>query len=160
MNAWPRLTDIPNAITEFQGEHYWLDNMWLANIRWNNSLTFHSVEQGFVYFKSRDPKVREAVLACADPYECKAIGRTPGVMREDWDQIKFMIMAELVRRKFAQHEDLMKKLLNTGDRYLVEGNTWDDNIWGDCICANCRHIPGQNMLGQILMGLRAELREG
>lgn len=155
-----KLINIPNSITDFHDEHYWLDNMWLANIRWNNSLTFHSVEQGFVYFKTRSPEVRKAVLDEKDPYSCKAIGRTPGVMREDWDRIKFMIMAELVRRKFAQHEVLKRKLLNTGDLILIEGNTWDDNIWGHCICANCRDIPHQNMLGQILMGLRAELREG
>ena len=80
-------------------------------------------------------------------------------MREDWPQIRTMIMAELVRRKFTQHEDLQKKLLNTGDLILIEGNTWDDNIWGDCVCPECRDILGENLLGKILMGLRAGFRE-
>lgn len=152
--GWP-----PDAIVDFHGEHYWLDNMWLVEIRWNKRLTFKSVEHGFVYFKTREKVLRDAVLAEPDPYTVKAMGRTPGVMREDWEEIRFGIMNELVRMKFFRHDDLRKKLLNTGDVKLIEGNTWDDNIWGDCVCPHCRDIPGQNLLGEILMQLRTDLRK-
>lgn len=133
--------------------------MWLVQIRWNSRLTFNAVEQGFVYFKTRDPERRARVLEIEDPYEAKAYGREDGHMREDWDHIRVMIMGELIQRKFMQHDDLRKKLLNTGDMLLVEGNTWHDNIWGVCVCPDCEHIRGQNFLGQLLMGVRAQLRE-
>lgn len=152
------LIDIPNSITDFHGEYYWLDNMWLCSIAWGGGIVFNSVEQGFVYFKTVDPVLRKKILRIYDPYEAKAFGRNMP-MREDWDEIKFMIMAQLVEKKFYQNPRLTRKLLLTDDKLLIEGNTWDDNVWGDCVCTRCRNIPGQNWLGRILMGLRAVIRE-
>lgn len=149
---------LEHAITDFHGEYYWLDNMFLSPIRWSPSLTFEAVEYGFVYFKLADPAMRNDVLACVNPYEAKALGRSVA-MRDDWDEIKFGIMYELVSRKFNQNPRLMRKLLATGDAMLIEGNTWDDNIWGDCTCVDCLHIPGENWLGKILMSLRAQYRD-
>lgn len=154
-----KLLPIPNSITDFHDEYYWLDNMWLVDIRWNTEITFNSVEQGFVYFKTRDAERRKRVLEIEDPYKAKAYGREEGHMRNDWHDIRVAIMRQLVERKFRQHQDLMKKLLNTGDLTLVEGNTWHDNIWGVCVCSDCAHIRGQNFLGFILMALRVKIRE-
>lgn len=39
-------------------------------------------------------------------------------------------MKEIVIAKFEQNEGLQQKLLDTGDAYLEEGNTWGDRIWG------------------------------
>jgi predicted NAD-dependent protein-ADP-ribosyltransferase YbiA (DUF1768 family) len=49
-------------------------------------------------------------------------------------------------------------LLATGDEELIEGNTWHDNTWGNCVCQKCQDIPGRNMLGMLLMELRTEIR--
>lgn len=149
---------VRTPITDFHGPHYWLDNMWLVPIQWDDQITFNAVEQGFVYFKTTNPVLREEILQIEDPYAAKAFGRSMN-MRTDWDEIKFGIMYELVRKKFDQHMDLRVKLLNTGDAVLIEGNTWDDNIWGDCICENCSHIRGQNFLGKTLMSIRAQYVE-
>jgi len=150
--------DIPNSITDFHGEHYWLDNMFLSPIVWQHGLEFNSVEQGFVYFKVENRAFRPDILKITDPYDVKAFGRSVP-MRANWDEIKFGIMYELVRKKFLQNEVLFRNLVLTGDKMLIEGNTWDDNIWGDCICDQCRGIPGQNWLGKILMSLRAQFRD-
>lgn len=152
---WP-----DDAITDFHGEHYWLDNMYPCTIWWDSylpDLKFKAVEYGFVYFKVADPELRKQVLECPDPYEAKAFGRSVP-MRSDWDEIKFGIMYELVKKKFQQHQELRYKLQQTGNVMLIEGNDWDDNIWGDCICEDCRDIPGQNFLGKILMSLRVQYR--
>lgn len=148
-----------NAITDFHGDHYWLDNMFLSPITWSPTLTFDAVEYGFVYFKTKDPLARLNVLQAPDPYEAKAIGRSPGFMRPDWDEIKFGIMYKLVELKFEQNYHLRNMLNNTDDLMLIEGNTWHDNIWGDCTCGDCRDIPGQNFLGKTLMSIRAQIRE-
>jgi len=63
-------------------------------------------------------------------------------------------METLLRDKFTRHADLRILLLDTGDRELVEGNTWDDRFWGVC------EGVGENHLGRLLMKIRAELREG
>ena len=63
-------------------------------------------------------------------------------------------MYEIVKAKFEQNEDLRKRLINTGDEELIEGNTWGDKIWGKV------KGEGQNNLGKILMRVRKELREG
>ena len=49
-------------------------------------------------------------------------------------------------------------LLSTGGGDLVEGNRWHDNFWGRCVCRACRRIGGANVLGTLLMQVRAELR--
>ena len=55
--------------------------------------------------------------------------------------------------KFTQHERLMKLLLDTGDRKLVE-HTSQDSYWGDGGDGS-----RQNKLGKLLMRLREELKE-
>ena len=53
-----------------------------------------------------------------------------------------------LRSKFDQHEDLKEKLLQTGDLYLAEENTWGDKYWGTV------NGEGKNRLGNLLMQLR------
>ena len=62
-------------------------------------------------------------------------------------------MFKLVQAKFQQHPDLKMRLLATGDAVLVEGNTWNDVVWG----VNQNGV-GENHLGKILMRIRDEIR--
>lgn len=66
-------------------------------------------------------------------------------------------MENLIREKFKNPE-LREKLLSTSDAELVEGNTWHDNVWGNCNCPRCIEIEGQNNLGKTLMKIRKEIR--
>ena len=74
-------------------------------------------------------------------------------LRRDWESAKVSIMREAVLAKFEQHEQLRALLLSTGDAKLVE-HTENDDYWGDGGDGS-----GRNMLGQILMDVRRELRE-
>ena len=67
-------------------------------------------------------------------------------------------MRKFLCKKFAIPE-LRQKLLDTGDAYLIEGTTWHDNYWGICTCDRCGG-RGQNKLGQLLMEIRKEIRDG
>ena len=60
-------------------------------------------------------------------------------------------MEQILWAKFEQNPGLKEKLINTGDAYLEETNTWNDTFWGVC------KGKGQNNLGKILMKIRAEL---
>ena len=73
-------------------------------------------------------------------------------LRDDWEAVKIQIMYQIVYAKFSQNPLLKQKLLDTGDAYLQEGNTWYDTFWGVC------NGVGQNNLGYILMRVREELR--
>ena len=72
-------------------------------------------------------------------------------LRPDWETEKISIMRALLRLKFADPA-LRAQLVATGVRPLVEGNRWGDRFWG--VCGG----NGQNMLGKLLMEIRAELR--
>lgn len=72
-------------------------------------------------------------------------------LRADWEQVKVEAMFTAVYAKFSQNENLKAMLLATGNRYLEEGNTWNDVTWGVC------NGIGKNLLGQILMLVRTML---
>jgi len=66
-------------------------------------------------------------------------------------------MLEVLRRKFL-HAELAQKLVATGDRYLVEGNTWGDTFWG--MATKDGKLEGDNVLGDCLMQVRKEIKAG
>jgi hypothetical protein len=62
-------------------------------------------------------------------------------------------MRSALRHKFNAHPTLVQLLLSTGDEEIIEQTT-DDMYWG---CGTRR--DGLNMLGRLLMELRAAYRE-
>ena len=136
-------------ITEFRGDHAFLSNFYPCNIYYNG-LHFYSVEAAFQAAKCTSRE--DARQFChLNPSQAKALGRTV-MLRRDWEQVKVGIMKELLRLKFSKY-DLHKMLVATGDEIIQEGNTWNDTFWG----VNSKTGLGQNVLGQLLMTLRAEL---
>ncbi len=73
-------------------------------------------------------------------------------LRPDWETVKDGVMRTAVLAKFSQHPEIREILLSTGDAQLVE-HTTNDRYWGDGGDGS-----GKNMLGQILMSVREELR--
>jgi ribA/ribD-fused uncharacterized protein len=72
---------------------------------------------------------------------------------ENWDEIKIVVMEEIVRAKCEQNSYVKQKLLDSGDLDIVEDSPKDDFWgWGE-------HRNGRNELGKIWMRLRDELRE-
>jgi predicted NAD-dependent protein-ADP-ribosyltransferase YbiA (DUF1768 family) len=61
---------------------------------------------------------------------------------------------DVVRQKFQQPE-LKEKLLATGSRYIMEGNTWGDCLWGEAVYQG--ELFGYNELGKIILTIRSEL---
>lgn len=76
-------------------------------------------------------------------------------LRPDWEEVKVALMVDIVWAKFNQNRDLAFKLLSTGTAHLEEGNYWKDRFWGVCPAGSGN---GKNMLGEILMQTRYELR--
>jgi ribA/ribD-fused uncharacterized protein len=95
----------------------------------------------------------EAIRRVRSPMVAARMGRSrQRPLRRDWEQVKDAIMRAAVLAKFTQHDDLKEILLGTGDALLIE-HTAKDSYWGDGGDGS-----GKNMLGQILMRVREELR--
>ena len=96
----------------------------------------------------------EAIRQASSPMIAAHLGRDRSKgLRSDWEKVKDNIMLKAVRAKFSQHEDIAQILLNTKDALLIE-HTKNDSYWGDG-----GHGRGKNMLGQILMQVREELKQ-
>jgi ribA/ribD-fused uncharacterized protein len=140
----------------FDGEYAFLSNFYNASCIFEEKL-YPTVEHAFQAAKSLDHAERDWIAAAGSPGLAKRLGRRVN-LRPDWEKVKFDVMEECLRSKFADPV-LKKKLLATGDEELVEGNYWHDNTWGNCSCEKCKDIFGRNMLGNILMKLRTEFME-
>lgn len=143
-------------IKEFRGDYYFLSNFYDSRAFEYNGITYTSGESAFQAQKSLDERFRQDI-AIDTPNIAKSKGRRVK-LRSDWEQVKDNIMYEIVKAKFNQNPDILRKLLNTGDELLEEGNTWHDNYWGVCQCVKCQDKIGHNHLGKILMIIRQEFR--
>mmetsp|Transcript_125220 Transcript_125220/g.243679 ORF Transcript_125220/g.243679 Transcript_125220/m.243679 type:complete len:273 (-) Transcript_125220:7-825(-) len=147
-----------DAVWRFRQDHFFLSNMYMApgfSVEFN-SLRFLSTEHAFVAAKSLSREEQETIRDTPDPKDAKRFGRQLQ-LRDDWDDIKFDVMLDLLRRKF-EHNLLAEHLISTGTRCLVEGNLWHDTIWGMAMVDG--HLQGDNMLGKLLMQVRSELVSG
>ena len=138
-----------NTITDFEGEYEFLNNFYEVPVQYEG-VKYRSSEAAFQASKSLNLAERESFSAMP-PDEAKRAGYRVK-LREDWEEVKVSVMEEVLRAKFTQNPELMEKLSATGQALLVEGNDWRDTFWGFDV--NLGY--GVNMLGQLLMKIRAE----
>ncbi|WP_372023733.1 NADAR family protein [Tistrella mobilis] len=118
---------------------------------------FATSEHAYQAGKARKPAVRKWLMEAPSPalLAMAAHGLYYWDVAPGWSSTKFDRMRAVLRAKFTQHEDLRELLLSTGDARLVESATVDNEVnrlWGEV------NGVGRNMLGELLMELRSELR--
>ncbi len=143
-------------IPEFQDEYRFLSNFWYAPVLFEEEW-YSTVEHAYQAAKTGSFDLRKEIQAAQTPGQAKKLGQKV-TLRSDWEQVKVKIMKDLLTQKFST-EPLRKKLLDTGDQELVEGNKWHDCFWGKCHCSRCGG-KGENTLGKLLMEVRESLRTG
>jgi ribA/ribD-fused uncharacterized protein len=136
------------AIVCFKGPYRFLSNFYY----FSNT----TVEHQFQAAKTTDPEWKQRILNAPTPGMAKRLGRKCPC-RPNWDKARDLVMLRFVRAKFHRPA-LAVMLLQTGNARLIEGNDWHDNYWGICQCDDCHDKPGLNVLGNILMNVREELR--
>lgn len=129
-------------------------------------IKFCSTEQHMMYHKALlfdDPEIATKILETSNPGKQKAFGRNVKNFRGDiWDEHCKEIVYQGNKGKFTQNENLLKHLLNTKGKTLVEASPVDA-IWGiglaeDDPRAKNRHTwRGKNWLGEVLTKLRDDL---
>ena len=102
---------IESAIGSFSGNYRFLSNFWPAEVQYQ-SITFPTVEHGYVAAKSLSPAIWRYVAELERPGKAKRFGSTLQ-LRVDWTEVKVDIMKDLERQKF-QHPELRENLLSTG----------------------------------------------
>lgn len=137
------------SITRFSGQFGFLSNFHVCDVSFAG-LTYQSAEAAFQAQKTLDPDERVEFMSMT-AREAKRRGKRVQ-LREGWNEMRVGIMLDIVTNKFKQNSNLAQLLLNTGEYVLVEGNDWGDHFWG----VSAGH--GENVLGNILMIVRANLR--
>ena len=167
-----KLTSKQKSQIEFLGEKRCCSNMWKAEIVLDEKIclifsdlylepgVFHSTEQMYQEMKSLNQEWRNLIRTTETPEKTKKLSRKlvgegkKFRLREDWDEVKFRILALANFLKYSQHPELLEKLrqIYPGDTLIEERNFWDDVFWG--VCEVDGKKVGKNMLGKILMDIR------
>ena len=117
-----------------------------------DGIVFMTSEHAYQYAKFSDPAIKESIKNARSGYDAKMISLDKAeYMVANWNEIKLGVMERILRAKLDQHPHIKKKLMDTGDREIIEASK-DDDFWG--WGAN---KDGQNHHGALWMKLRAEL---
>lgn len=142
----------------YEQDHYYLSNFSAFTLAWQG-VVFATSEAAYHWekFPNHTPSHRDHRLAIRDARSAhdafKYAERFKRDRRPDWDDIKIGVMKRILFAKADQHEYVRRKLIETGDRILVE-NSWRDDFWGWG-----PNRDGENMLGKLWMEVRSELRK-
>jgi ribA/ribD-fused uncharacterized protein len=132
-------------------------NLFLRAVEFDGE-TYPTAEHAYQAGKAAKKAVKQWVLSAPNPalVAMAAHGLYSWDVVPNWATIKFDRMRRVLLAKYQQHEDLRRLLLSTGEARLVESaktNNAVNRLWGEV------NGKGQNMLGKLLMEIRAELRQ-
>ena len=139
-----------DTIRQFTGEYNFLSNFYPVKITYDN-ITYASSEHAYQAQKCKnsDDKLKFIDISAA---QAKRLGKKVE-NRDDWNDVRVQIMYDILKLKF-QNSKLRKMLLSTGDKYLMEGNYWNDSFWGYDLKRN----KGENVLGNLLCKIRSDIQ--
>ena len=132
-----------------------------------DGITFHSTEQYIQYQKAKlfgDKRSSSKILESTTPLECKKLSKE--ILNYDpthwWKRVR-ICCEQVIYEKFLQNPILLKLLVSTADKIIVECAY--DHLWGSGIplhednCFTETDWSGDNLLGNILMKVRGEHKE-
>jgi ribA/ribD-fused uncharacterized protein len=153
-----RLTlDTDAQVFFYEQDHYYLSNFSAFNLHWMGC-TFPTSEHAYQWSKFADAPnphadIRSAIRFAGSAHEAfKYAEKYRPFARADWNIVKVQTMLDILRAKADQHEYVRRKLIETGERELIE-NAWRDAYWGWG-----PNRDGENMLGKLWMQVRSELQ--
>jgi ribA/ribD-fused uncharacterized protein len=154
-NREPIDTSIEEPIFFYPPEFYPLDNFSSFSVTLENGLTYPTSEHAYQASKFflTDESIAEEIRNAKSAHEAKKIahGHREKV-RKNWDNEKLGVMEEILLCKVWQNPYVMKKLLQTGDRIIIE-NSKKDLFWGAG-----ENGEGESHLGKLWMEIRRRIR--
>lgn len=155
-----KMVDTPKGIA-FQSQYAFLSNLFPSPVKYNG-IQFPSSEHAYQYtralFLGKQDTAYKIRIAKSSQDAKREGGRLPS--NKEWDSCKVKTMREIVFAKFGQNSALQSKLVETGDRPLIEATY--DSFWGCGLQLSARKLKqgdwhGRNQLGQILVECRTEI---
>ena len=146
--------DTDTHVFFYEQDFYVLSNFSSFTIE-RDRILFPTSEHAYHYYKFVEsaPHLARAIVDLRSAHDAfKFAELNKQFRRPDWDVVKESIMKSILLDKVSQHSYVKYKLLQTGDRILVE-DSWRDGVWGWGA-----DKQGQNLLGKIWMEIRSELK--
>lgn len=144
--------DTAERVCFYEQEFYVLSNFSAFRVHFDG-VWFDTSEQAYHYQRFDGRVHKRAIVTALSAHEAFRYAQDhKSEQRIGWDAIKVNVMKEILRAKADQHEYVRRKLLETGERELVE-NSWRDPYWGWG-----PNRDGLNRLGKLWMEVRTELR--
>ena len=147
--------DTEDCVFFYEQEFYVLSNFSSFQVDWR-SRRFSTSEHAYHWesFWCRQGEVHRAkILDARSAHEAFSYAQQfKADRRTNWDDIKTKVMRGIICEKALQNPYVFKKLMESGDRKLIE-NSWRDDFWGWG-----PNRDGQNKLGELWMDVRAEFR--
>lgn len=152
-NRDPLLETSGKIVGFYEREFYVFSNFSSFQVEWKGKKwpTSEHAYQAAHFFETA-PELVEKIFEAKSAHEAFKIAKeNADKAPNNWEDIKVGIMEDIVRNKLHQHPYIMHKLLQTGNRLIVEDSPKDD-CWGWG-----KNKDGRNELGKIWMKLREEL---
>lgn len=144
--------DSEEQIFFYEHEFYVFSNFSSFQLEWKGKL-WPTSEHAYHSEKFDDEELKERIRNTRSAHDALKLAHThKDKYKKDWDEIKLEVMKQILRAKVYQHPYVMKKLLQSGDRELIE-DSWRDSFWGWG-----SNKDGHNHLGRLWMELRDEVR--
>lgn len=148
----PYRLDTEERVHIYMDEFYCLSNFAAFRLTWKG-VDWDTSEHAYQASKFTDPSVRHRIQFTRSAHAAfKIADAYRHIRRPDWESVRLDVMREIIRAKHEQHQYVKVKLLETGDREIVE-DSWRDDFWG-----TGPDGTGQNWLGKLWMELRDEIR--
>ncbi|KKU77091.1 MAG: hypothetical protein UY12_C0023G0005 [Parcubacteria group bacterium GW2011_GWA2_47_8b] len=145
-------SDTDKQVFFYEHEFYVFSNFSSFAIEWKGVL-WPTSEHAYHSEKFDNEDLKNQIRNARSAHEALKLAQANiGKYRKNWDSIKLDIMKQILRAKVDQHPYVKKKLLETGDKELVE-DSWRDAYWGWG-----PNKDGENHLGKLWMEVRAELK--
>ena len=138
-----------DKIVGFNGEYEFLSNSYNCKIYdEKDKLTYSNIESALIAQKSTDFGTRRKFT------RLNAMRKKESSIPDnyDWEDNKDNIMYTYIVDKFKEGSILAKKLINTGEKELINEVSYPDEYYG------VHYGKGENILGKMLMKRREELQ--
>lgn len=139
----------------------------------NKTFAFHNCEQYMMFQKAslfKDIRIKHQIIKEHNPKNIKKLGReVKNFNNETWNKYKEFVIYQGNLLKFSANEELKTRLLNTGNKVLIETSPFD-SVYGIGLDYYGRNLnkqqfdvlnvddwKGSNLLGFALMQVRDEL---
>lgn len=146
--------DNENQIFFYEQEFYIFSNFSAFKLEWKG-YDWMTSEHAYHAEKFDDLEVIKELKEARSAHDSHKVAKMhKDKYRSNWGDVKLGIMKQILHEKVRQHPYIKKKLLESGDKELIE-NSWRDDFWGWG-----PNKDGANHLGKLWMEVRKEVRSG